>query len=404
MIPRSKRFASATNPWVRFVCVFVCIGHASPGLAQGVNLIPVRKSVTPSAQGNPVLPWSLHLKDRVTVSSPLLRLRDVVNPIDSDPVWWDRAGASIIGLMPVDKHVMAIPRTRLIDAMSRSTITPEIMWSGANEVQVTFERRADDAAPLVTQVSVQSLAPTPSSKTVAPAQWMVAPTATDVDPSLPTIPPSERDRIVRLIHIGIDRYDSQMRATYDIEIDRDQSGIDKLRDFRRIDLVTWQSSPTEGTNIIKVDGMNGREPVSTVVEVSLVSRALVVVAKESFRRGYVLTESDLALMPAQRNVSIADVLTDPSDAIGMQVQSVLQKDRPISRSSIGAIVVIQRGDLIEVRVLGGGISIATSATALAPGAKGELIAVETTQPRRKLMARVADAGIVEIVTRPPRVQ
>jgi flagella basal body P-ring formation protein FlgA len=48
--------------------------------------------------------------------------------------------------------------------------------------------------------------------------------------------------------------------------------------------------------------------------------------------------------------------------------------------------------------------VATSAKSLSKGAAGDLIAVETLEPRKKIIARVARSGLVEIFTRPPRVR
>ena len=95
---------------------------------------------------------------------------------------------------------------------------------------------------------------------------------------------------------------------------------------------------------------------------------------------------------------------DIHDAVGLQVQTALQKDAPVARTALAPVTVIERGDLVEVRVVGGGITIATGAKSLAAGAQGDLIPIETLEPRKKLMARVAGNGIVEILTRPPRVQ
>jgi len=128
------------------------------------------------------------------------------------------------------------------------------------------------------------------------------------------------------------------------------------------------------------------------------------VARDSLRRGHILTEGDLELIPAARNVSTDGVVTDIQEIVGLQVQTVLQKHRPVTRSSVAPVIVIERGDLVEVRVIGGGVQVATAAKSLAQGAQGALIPIETIEPRRKLLARVAGPGKVEILTRPPRVQ
>ena len=378
-------------------CLLVIVVTACQATAQTVNLVPVRKSRPTFTRYDDTTTWALRLKNDAVVESPLLRLRDVATPIQSDPPWWDRAGASIIGLMPVDEKEMVVELSRLQQAIAKSTSVPNIEWSGASEVRVTFKR---PAAKLTIDSEVVQASVTTD---VAPVQRMVL-VQPVVNPNLPPMPPSERDRIVRLVQIGIDRYDTRLRESFDIEIDSGQVTIDQLRGFRSIESITWDAPPSEGINVGKVLGMNAREQVTAMVEVSFVARPLVVCANESLRRGQVIAESDLTLMPAPRNVPINDVFTDLGEVVGKQVQTVLQKERPVARSSVGAVTVVERGDLVEVRVIGGGITIATGAKTLAPGAKGDLIAVETLEPRRKLMARVAGPGIVEIITRPPRVR
>jgi len=216
--------------------------------------------------------------------------------------------------------------------------------------------------------------------------------------------PTERERVTKLIQYAIDRYDVRLRDAFEIEIDTKQESIDSLSDLRRVDTVSWETTPSEGFNVAKVVGVNSREPITASVEIAFSARPLVVVAREGLRRGQVITEADLELIPAARNVSTDDVITNIDDAIGFQVQTTLQKKRPLTRSSIAPATVIERGELVELVVAGGGITVATGAKSLAPGAQGDLIPIETLEPRRKLMARVAGPGQVEILTRPPRVQ
>jgi len=368
---------------------------------QTVNLIPIRNVPQAITQYDETTQWALQLKPDAVIHSPLLRLRDIAIPIEPNPPWWDRAGASIVGLMPLHEREMTVDRNRLMEAVAKSTSTPNIQWSGADEIRVVFRREIVKNPAVVQTVSAQQeLQPTSISSESTVSMTPIVP----IPAVVPAMTPSERDRITRLVQIGIDRYDNQLREAFDIEVDPTQMGIETLRDFRRVDSVSWDTPPTEGWNQATVKGMNSREAVTAIIEVSFTARPLVVVPRDSLRKGHILSESDLTLMPAARNVSISDVITDMSEAVGLQVQTVIQKDRPLSRSMVGPVIIMQRGDLVEVRVVGGGVTVATGAKTLAPGAKGDLIAIETLEPRRKLMARVAGPGIVEIITRPPRVQ
>jgi len=388
--------------------------------AQNLSLIPVRKSPMPLARRDASTQWTLRLKKDVVVDSPLLRLRDVVEPFDQSSPWWERAGAAIIGLMPLDSQEMVIDRDRLVEAMARSSAIPDVQWSGSDEVRVTFRRLSasaeSNAMPVLETEPTALVAgyaesrnrqarPEANADESQHRSLLPAPKNTDrVLSAKPPMTPTERERVTKLIQYAIDRYDVRLRDAFEIEIDTKQESIDSLSDLRRVDTVSWETTPSEGFNVAKVVGVNSREPITASVEIAFSARPLVVVAREGLRRGQVITEADVELIPAARNVSTDDVITNIDDAIGFQVQTTLQKKRPLTRSSIAPATVIERGELVELVVAGGGITVATGAKSLAPGAQGDLIPIETLEPRRKLMARVAGPGQVEILTRPPRVQ
>ena len=53
--------------------------------------------------------------------------------------------------------------------------------------------------------------------------------------------------------------------------------------------------------------------------------------------------------------------------------------------------------------MGGGITVTTNAKSHGDGAESDLIEIETFEPRKRLLARVVQPGLVEIVTRAPKV-
>ena len=384
---------------VVFVAATVSSHPSVRGLAnaQGLTLIPNRKVSTPQVRVDESTQWALHVKSDVTVHSPLLRLRDVATPVDASAPWWDRLGSSIIGLMPLDEKELVIERSRLSDAVARSGSSANIQWTGASSVRIVF-RRLPEGTPAPVQTASAFIT---SPQVTSPREFPAQPVSLDV---IAPIPLAERERVAKLIQFAIDRYDVQLREAFDINIDLDQPSMSTLVELRRVDSIQWEQKPAQGINRGKVVGMTSRDPLTSPIEVELTPRPLVVVARDSLRRGHILTEGDLELIPAARNVSTDGVVTDIQDVVGLQVQTVLQRHRPVTRSSVAPVIVIERGDLVEVRVMGGGVQVATAAKSLAQGAQGALIPIETLEPRRKLLARVAGPGKVEILTRPPRVQ
>jgi flagellar basal body P-ring formation protein FlgA len=385
------RSHNALRPFLLLVFTGLMGFRAVPANSQGIALIPNRKTSPALTRIDETTQWALHVKNEATIHSPILRLRDVATPVDPSLPGWDRIGLAIIGLMPVDETQLVVELTRLQEAVSRSVDIPNVTWSGASSVRVTFHRLPDP----------ERLKPAIEDSVIPVAS---SPTAMNSARKPQPLSPSERERIEKLIQYAIDRYDVRLREEFDIAIDLNQPAMESFQDLRRIDSIEWERTPTIGTQAAKVTGMSSRQPITAAIEVSFTARPLIVVARVALRRGHVLTADDLELVPAARNVQTDDVLTDISEAVGLQVQTVMQKNRPLTRSSIAPVVLIERGELVEVSVVGGGVTVATGAKTLASGAQGALIPIETLEPRRKLLARVTGPGKVEIFTRPPRVQ
>ena len=78
-------------------------------------------------------------------------------------------------------------------------------------------------------------------------------------------------------------------------------------------------------------------------------------------------------------------------------------NRPIVKSDVRKPTLVRRGDLLDLRVVGAGIVVTTSAKALGDGPLDGLIEVETMRPRKRKIARVVASGVVEILSRPPQV-
>ncbi len=345
--------------------------------AQGLNLIPNRKPQSSEElyQFDQDSVWALHLKPNAIVHSPLLRLKDVASPVENNPPWWDRVGNCVFAMMPLNDHEMVVERERLAEALARSTAIAAIQWSGETQVRVRYERPAatrqtqsnaassNTSRPLVQATASLPVTANASSNStdhrVALATMPIStgPISTNpgvIDPAVTVVSAAERDRIVRLIQIGIDRADVSLRTAYDITIDPDQAALIPLNDLRQIDSVSWNEALGEGPQTIEVKGMNPKQPVTALVAVELAARPMVVVARESLRRGHIITSSDLELASAERNVAIKDALTSIDELVGMQVQTVLAKGKPILKNSIGPVILVERGDLVEVHVLGGG--------------------------------------------------
>ncbi len=406
-----------------FPVVLFCVRLAG---AQAPDSLGNRLSSLPSTGIDQSLDYSLRLHSDATVSSPLIRLRDVAAPIGTPSGWWERAGGVVIGMMPIDGGEMVVERDRLNIAIDQDASIPTIGWTGPKSVRIKLvnlpanRNRTSNPSAAVPDTALSSIVSTARSDTSAASATFTTPAgrvdvnhafastaalpAPEQTASLPALNSQDSDRIVRLIQFAIDRVDLSLRDSYDIEVDPEQIALRVLADIRRVDRIEFMTKPTEGVVSAKIFGMTSRDPISQSLEVRFTTRPMVVVPRENLRRGQVITAADLTLVPVPRGYPIESAITSIEDVVDMQVVNALQKDRPIAPSSITRPVLIERGDLVEVHVVGGGVTVATNARSLSKGAAGDLIAVETLEPRKKIIARVARSGLVEVFTRPPRVR
>jgi flagella basal body P-ring formation protein FlgA len=130
----------------------------------------------------------------------------------------------------------------------------------------------------------------------------------------------------------------------------------------------------------------------------------VVYVTSSFGRGHRLRHQDLETRPLPAAEIDADPILDRAAAVGMELRRSVRSDQPLTHRDIGLPILIRRGDRLEVRVVQGGITVSTTARALEDGAESETIEVQIEgASRKRLLARVIQSGMVEIVTRAQRV-
>ncbi len=189
--------------------------------------------------------------------------------------------------MPLNDREMVIERSRLADALTRSTAVATIEWSGESQVRVIYERPVpgSQTQPLSGRVQSSTAVQTAARLPLDPAPEPASPTLdTDsIKSELPFVSIAERDRIIRFIHVGIDRYDVNLRAAYDITIDPQQAGIAQLKDLRQIDALNWATEPCEGLCTAEVTARNQTQPVNAKIDIQLSARPMVVVAREGLR-------------------------------------------------------------------------------------------------------------------------
>ncbi|EMI41853.1 flagellar basal body P-ring formation chaperone FlgA [Rhodopirellula sp. SWK7] len=354
--------------------------------------------------------WQFVTREDVSITGSIIRLQDVIRPLESNLVAWQRLAESTIGLMPADGSDAKISRDRLADLISRAAATPgRIKIYGPETILIRHSRRATEAnAPKILRTGFASQSDVDGSEVST-----VAATDNDMEAARP-VDPDVLERIQQYILAIIRNQYRDLHEGFDIDIQFDPAQLALLSETQGIrhlsfpgDVPVWSNKLTDPIEIeVRVHGRAVGEDCQGIARLILTPYPGVVTARQSLRRGQRVTRSDLQYRPySAEGISLPDdVVLYPEDIIDMEVVGLVRGNVPLFQSAFAAPRVIRRGDLLEVQVGGGGIRVTTGAKSLSDGAVGELIEIETISPKRRLLAKVVHSSLVEVMTQAPQVR
>ena len=140
---------------------------------------------------------------------------------------------------------------------------------------------------------------------------------------------------------------------------------------------------------------NGSQTQSVTIVAQVQLPPMVVVASGPIRRDQILSAELLEYAPLPKNASEGDYFTDIAAAVGKQLRRSVSSGQAINHEVVGAPIVIQRNDLVELEAIAGAVSVRTSAKSLGTGAVGDLIDIEL-EDRKRLKGTVISTGLVRI--------
>lgn len=363
--------------------------------------------------------WTFRAISPVTVHTPIVRLGDVARPMHPDRTAWSRLSRSPVGLVPIDGKPMTIERERLARAVQNAAATPAwIRWNGPETIEVYYRPEPRDGAPGDEIPNAQSSGGVPGTRTASyrpasnrPPTGRAANAAAgtsetrsfEAAANVDRIDPRDSDRIAYWITAAIRRQHDELTARFEIEVPRRQPGLSRLATARSISHVEFLDTPATGDCRARVTGRTPDGPRDVTLKIRLTSHPMAISPRRPLRRGHRIGASDLVEHPVPEAQWNEAFVTRSEELVGMEVTGSLRPGRPISMRDVRRPLLIRRGDLVEVRVMGGGVTVTTGGRAKDEGSERDLIQVETLDPKRQLVARVVAAGLVEVISRVPKV-
>ncbi len=409
------------------VCFASLLGDAA--LAQNAALIPVRRpsptsTKSLSALEQPTSPsqlatagelqsvdattaWAFRALETVVLSTPIVRLEDIVKPLSPNLAAWPRLRRVAVGLLPSDGTAMTIQRDRLSHSITTMEATPrQIQWFGPEEITVRFDAElAKNAAVISARDAVIATASHKQPVDEVNVTQQTSYTAdSPVSDEAIVVDQITRDRIRNWIEMAIRRELRDVAAEYEIELVDDRQSTAALAVASSLASIELIDVPAAGRVSLRVVGRHQDGPVVVDVPLMLTEHRKVVMGNMNLQRGERIGVTDVRLAPLPAKLWKDSYATSLDAVLGLEVHGIVRENAPLSLSDVGPPILIHRGDLLEVRVIGGGVMITTNAKSIGEGAAGELVEVETIEPRRRLIAKVVSTGLAEIITRAPQVR
>jgi len=371
------------------------------------SVVPVLKTASSVSRSTPRVAtidestrWQFVSREMIEIQTSIIRLGDVIRPLQPDLIAWKRLSGATIGLMPADGGDAKVSRDRLADLISRAKATPQrIKIYGPETILVRrTQRTATSQSDSILNPPTAALS-VPLEPAVSSANYLE---------SVAPIDQEQHERLERYVLVTIRNQHREIFESYEVKIKfaSDQiTALDEIQGIRHIaflnEVPPWSHTMDEPIVVqARITGRAVGKDQHGIAQMTLRPYPAILAARSSLRRGQRVTLGDFQHLPySSEQISLpADTVERPEDVVGMEVVGLVREGVPLSFSDFAAPRVIRRGDLIEVRVGGGGIQVTTGAKSLGDGAISDLIEIETLSPKRRLLAKVVHASLVEIVT------
>ena len=307
-------------------------------------------------------------RDQASVGSSLVTLGDIAELHTSDPVDAQRLSAVILGPAPADGRDGSITfetvRSRLLAA---GIDLAAVEFSGPATIPITGSKTSPKkASPTHNKLGNDAVSRIDDVVSRAIRRYLALQSSGEAFEVAPTL----TSETARLLASAATR------------------GVD----------VSGGRAPWSGqqTFLLKVlDAQDHIQEVQVVCKVT--ARPAVLAAKAPLPRGHVIGPDDL-VWKKSTNDTEASCITNPQELLGHETQQALRAGEPIPRDAVKMLPLVRNGQFVTVSSRRPGLAVQRVMKAKADGGLGEVIAFQTLETHKTVLARITgllEADVVE---------
>jgi len=314
----------------------------------------------------------LVLRERATMSGPMIRLGDVADISAGTASMLKGLVTTPLLPTPAPGTQQFVSRSQIRDLLvSRGIDVGNLRVRGAMVVEIGHRRPAGS-------LDVDSIGTTE-------AETM---TFTETDTA---------------VEDAIERYliDHTSHDQWQVEVE--------LRDKQSLQVAGWAGEftvegphyPRPGRKNFVIRSRNGKE--SFRVQASIVQVHSLLFARRGISRGDLVRAADVEVRQHEGsapNLAIRDL----AQVVGMEAKRTITEDSILTEGQVSAPLMVKRGETVTVSARTGGVTVRTMVVAQQDGAMGELVQVESVKDKKRFAASVSGNRQLEVFPTGARVE
>jgi flagella basal body P-ring formation protein FlgA len=145
--------------------------------------------------------------------------------------------------------------------------------------------------------------------------------------------------------------------------------------------------------VFYVDGIPRKK---TWVTVKFSVMTPVVVTRHPIGRNQSISGGDIKMVDMDLASLPAGVITRPDEVIGLRARRTLHIDTPLREDLVERPPLVDRGDIVKIVLVSGGLVVSTLGEVKEKGRRGEKISVVNLESKRRVLAQVVDSKTVKV--------
>lgn len=159
-------------------------------------------------------------------------------------------------------------------------------------------------------------------------------------------------------------------------------------------------SPTRKTFTAAVEtpSANGQGFVTTQIAGQAYPLVHVPVLKATARRGETISAYDVTTLAMRENDITDDTVVSKEELVGMTPSRIIRSGFPVDRGDLNKPLLVDRGEMVTMKLNSGPIRVTAMAKALERGTKGDIIRLMNTDSKRTVEARITGLREATVLT------